>query len=194
MKKQHLFGLALLIIFGLYSCTPPTNDAETQTTSTDTSVDAAKSTPLGQASVTDDDSEKNILQIAAGSADHSTLVAAVQAAGIEHILANNGPLTIFAPTNDAFAALPEGTVETLLKPENKKQLARILTFHAAPAEYKGKLFKDGMSLYMATGHYVKVERNGDDIVVNGANIIGTVEATNGVIHVIDQVMLPPDKK
>ena len=99
------------------------------------SVAATSSHPLGQASVVDNESEKNILQVAISSEAHSTLVAAVQAAQIEHVLVNAGPLTVFAPTNDAFAALPEGTVDNLLKPENQAQLATILTRHAAPGSY-----------------------------------------------------------
>ena len=190
--KPAIFFLSIVILI-VSACSQGEQQTTTQSTETSTNT-AEEATPLGQASVADDESEKNILQIAAGSPDHTTLVAAVQAAEIEHVLANNGPLTVFAPNNAAFDALPEGTVDELLKPENKKKLATILTFHAAPAEYKGKLFKDGMSLYMATGHYVKVEKNGDEVIVNGAKIIGTVEAANGVVHVIDQVMLPPEKK
>src|SRR5210317_458253 len=89
----------------------------------------------GQASVQDDLSAKNIVQIAAGSEDHTTLVAAVMAAGMADVLANPGPLTVFAPTNEAFAKLPEGTVDDLLKPENKKTLMRIITHHATPGTY-----------------------------------------------------------
>lgn len=193
MKKTRLLAGILIFIYLFSACTDTNNSAlGTSKNTIDQTTSADKATPLGQASVVDDDSQKNILQIAMGSADHSTLVAAVQAAQIEHVLANNGPLTVFAPTNTAFEALPPGTVENLLKPENKKTLARILTFHAAPAEYKGKLLKDGMSLYMATGHYVKVEKREDATYVNGAKIVATVNASNGVIHVVDAVMLPPE--
>lgn len=157
------------------------------------SSDFEKNTPKGQASVVDDESAKNILQITAGSADHTTLVAAVQAAEIEHILVNAGPLTVFAPNNAAFEALPEGTVETLLKPENKETLAFILINHAAPGTYKGRLLKDGRKIYMASGEYIEVKRDGDKVTIGGANILATIDASNGVIHVIDKVLLPPEK-
>lgn len=152
-----------------------------------------KNTPKGQASVIDEESDKNILQIAASSADHTTLVAAVKAAEIEHVLVNAGPLTVFAPNNQAFADLPEGTVETLLKPENKAKLAFILTNHAAPSTYKGRLLKDGRKIYMASGEYIKIKRNGDDVYIGDAKILGTVDASNGVIHVIDKVLIPAQK-
>jgi len=152
-----------------------------------------QNTPKGQASVVDDVSQKNILQIAAGSADHTTLVAAVQAAEIEHVLVNAGPLTVFAPNNSAFEALPEGTLETLLKPENKQTLAFILSNHVAPSTYKGRLLKDGRKIYMASGEYIEVKRDGDKVIIGGANILATIEASNGVIHVIDKVLVPAEK-
>ena len=117
-------------------------------------------TPLGQASVVDEESDPNILQVAIGSADHSTLVAAVQAAEIEHVLVNAGPLTVFAPVNDAFDALPAVTVEDLLRPENKGTLAGILTKHAAPGSYNleglRKEAERGRKLYMADGSYLEI--------------------------------------
>ncbi len=143
----------------------------------------------GQAGVVDDVSEKNILQIAAGSADHTTLVAAVKAAGLENVLVNPGPLTVFAPNNAAFAELPEGTVETLLKPENKGKLASIVTSHASPGTFKGDLLADGTNLYLATGQYVKVEVKDGETYVNGAKILGSIDASNGVVHVVDKVFL-----
>ena len=146
----------------------------------------------GQAFIGDDDSAKNILQIAAGSKDHSTLVAAVQAADLENVLANNGPLTVFAPTNTAFKKLPAGTVEDLLKPENKSTLAGIITFHAAPGTYDVAKLKDGMKLYQATGDYIEVEKRGEDTYVHGTKIIASVPASNGIIHVVEDVMLPPE--
>lgn len=181
---------SLLMIVGLVACSP-TEDKQQETTTT--AADYAANTPKGQASVVDEDSEANILQIAAGSKDHTTLVAAVEAAQIEHVLVNAGPLTVFAPTNAAFAALPEGTVETLLKPENKKQLAYVLTNHAAPSTYKGRLFKDGRKLYMASGEYVEVKKEGEDVFVGGAKILATIDASNGVVHVVDKVILPAEK-
>lgn len=147
----------------------------------------------GQASVVDDVSAKNIVQVAMGSPDHTTLVAAIQAAGLADVLANNGPLTVFAPTNEAFDKLPAGTVDDLLKPENKSKLVRLIHFHAAPGTYKGDLLKDGMMLFQATGDKVKIENKDGKVTVNGANILATIDATNGVVHVIDQVLIPPEK-
>jgi uncharacterized surface protein with fasciclin (FAS1) repeats len=150
--------------------------------------------PLGQASYSDDVSQQNILQIAMGSPDHTTLVAAVQAAQIEHILVNVGPLTVFAPTNAAFDALPEGTVTTLLKPENKGDLATILTRHAAPVsldvEGLKKEARKGRKIYMATGDYFEVVVEGDDIFIGGAKVLATIKASNGYVHVVDKIILP----
>ena len=147
----------------------------------------------GQSLVDDDSAMPNVLKIAIGSADHTTLVAAVQAAGIQDVLANNGPLTVFAPTNAAFDALPEGTVDNLLKPENKSALINVLYYHAAPGTYKDDLLTDGRQIYEANGDNVEIKRNGDEVTVNGAKILATVEASNGVVHVIDKVLLPPEK-
>lgn len=143
----------------------------------------------GQAFVQDDNSDPNILNIAIGSPDHTTLVAAVQAAELENVLVNAGPLTVFAPTNEAFDELPEGTLDDLLKPENKQTLYNIVTSHASPGKFTVDLLTDGMDLYQATGHYVKVEVRDGDTFVNGAKILGTVDATNGVVHVVDKVFL-----
>lgn len=150
-------------------------------------------TPLGQASVVDEDSDPNILQVAIGSADHSTLVAAVQAAEIEHVLVNAGPLTVFAPVNSAFDALPAGTVEDLLKPENKGTLAGILTKHAAPGSYNleglRKEAERGRKLYMADGSYLEITLDGDDIYVEGAKVVASIQTSNGIVNVVDKVIL-----
>lgn len=143
----------------------------------------------GQASVVDHESKRNILQIANSSDDHTTLAAAIDAAGIQNILVNAGPLTVFAPNNEAFDKLPEGTVKDLLKPENKQKLAKILTSHASPASLKMPQLTEGFQVYLATGQYVEVTKEGEDTYVNGAKILGTIEATNGVIHVVDKVFL-----
>jgi uncharacterized surface protein with fasciclin (FAS1) repeats len=166
----------------------------TNTQSGGESVDAATSHPLGQASVQDDVSAKNILQVAMSSDAHTTLVAGVQAAEIEHVLVNAGPLTVFAPTNDAFDALPEGVLDNLLKPENKSDLAAVITRHAAPGSFDEEGLKKearkGRKLYMATGDYLEVVVNGDEITVGGAKVIGTIQTSNGVINVVDKVILP----
>ncbi len=169
------------------SCTTP----QGETTSAE---DQPESHPMGQASVQDDESAKNILQVAISSEAHTTLVAGVQAAGIEHVLVNAGPLTVFAPTNDAFAALPEGVLDHLLKPENKGDLTTIITRHAAPGSYDVEALKKeaskGRKIYMATGDYLEVVVDGDVITVGGAKVIGTIQTSNGVINVVDKVILP----
>lgn len=151
---------------------------------------------LGQASVVDDVSAKNILQVAIGSPDHTTLVAAVQAAQIEHILVNAGPLTVFAPVNAAFDALPEGTVDNLLKPENKGALATILTRHAAPGSFNieglKKEARKGRKIYMATGDYLEVVVEGDVITVGGAKVLASIQTSNGIVNVVDKVILPAE--
>lgn len=147
----------------------------------------------GQAFVEDEVSNPNVLQIAVKSKDHTTLVAAVKAADLENVLVNAGPLMVFAPVNDAFDKLPEGTVESLLKPENKGQLDNILKFHVTPGNYSKEFLKKFDKLYQANDQNVKVEVKGDDVYVGGAKIIGSVKASNGIIHVIDGVMLPTAK-
>ena len=193
MQKRMLkFFLAIALLFMAGSCTPGSDDqSQTKTESTET---LSNNTPLGQASVVDETSDPNILQVAIGSKDHSTLVAAVQAAQIEHVLVNAGPLTVFAPNNAAFDALPPGTVEGLLKPEKKADLATILTRHAAPGSFDVKQLKKeaekGRKIYTATGDYLEVKVEGEDIFVGGAKILGTIQTSNGIINVVDKVILP----
>jgi len=144
----------------------------------------------GQAFIEDDEAVPNVLQIAIGSPDHTTLVAAVQAAQLENALVNAGPLMVFAPTNEAFAALPEGTVEDLLKPENKDALANILKYHVTPGNYSKDFLKKFKKLGQANNGYVAVEVKGDDVYVGGAKIIASIPAGNGIVHVVDKVILP----
>jgi uncharacterized surface protein with fasciclin (FAS1) repeats len=150
----------------------------------------------GQSAVEDNVSDPNVLQAAKSLDDFKTLVVAVEAAGVEDALVNAGPLTVFAPVNSAFGKLPEGTVETLLKPENKGQLAFILTNHVAPANYPIKQLKKeaakGRKLYMASGKYLVVEDKEDGIYVGGTKVLKTVQVSNGWIHVIDNVLVPAE--
>ena len=147
--------------------------------------------------------DKNIIENAVNSKDHTTLVAAVQAAGLVETLSGEGPFTVFAPTNDAFAALPEGTVETLLKPENKDQLTKILTCHVVAADAMSdaimKMVDDDKGEHPVTtvgGCVFTAMYDGDTIMIkdgqgNIANVtIADVDQSNGVIHVIDKVLLP----
>jgi uncharacterized surface protein with fasciclin (FAS1) repeats len=146
---------------------------------------------------------KNIVENAVNSADHTTLVAAVQAAGLVETLMTPGPFTVFAPVNDAFAALPAGTVETLLKPENKDQLVKILTCHVVAAnamsEAINKMIMDdgGKHPVKTVGgcEFTAMAKDGVIMIKDGqggvANVtIADVKQSNGVIHVIDKVLLP----
>lgn len=142
----------------------------------------------------DDQSQKDVVKVAVGSPDHSTLVKAVQIAEYVDVLSNAGPFTVFAPTNAAFDKLPVGTLETLTKPENKAQLRDILEYHVAVASYKPEMLRDGMSLGMANGGSIEIANKDGKIIVNGnATVVATVPASNGIVHVIDGVLLPPGK-
>lgn len=144
----------------------------------------------GQAFIEDDESQPNVLDIAVDSKDHTTLVAAIKAAGLENSLVNAGPLMVFAPTNEAFAALPEGTVEDLLKPENKAKLAYILKHHVTPGNYNKEFLKKFKKLGQASNQNVTVTTEGDDVYVGGAKILASIPAGNGIVHVVDKVIIP----
>lgn len=134
--------------------------------------------------------KKNIVEIAAGAEDFSTLVAAVKAAGLVETLSGEGPFTVFAPTNAAFAALPEGTVESLLKPENKAKLTKILTYHVVGAKVMAADVKAG-EVATVEGSKFTIKVADGKVMVDDANVVKTdIVASNGVIHVIDKVIMP----
>ncbi len=136
--------------------------------------------------------KSDIVTIAAGNETFSTLVAAVQAAGLVEILQSEGPFTVLAPTNEAFAALPEGTLESLLLPENRETLIAILTYHVIPAKAMAADVVKLDSAPTIQGSPVAIHVKESKVVINHANVIMTdVKASNGVIHVIDAVLLPP---
>ena len=133
---------------------------------------------------------KNIVEIASENTDFSILVAAVVAAGLADTLSSDGPFTVFAPTNEAFAKLPAATVEELLKPENKEKLAGILTYHVVAGKVMSKDLSDGQKASTVNGQEVTVTI-ADGVKVNTATVtIADLEASNGVIHVIDSVIIP----
>lgn len=144
----------------------------------------------GQSMVKDDVSQKNIVGVAAASPDHTTLVKAVTAAELLDVLSNAGPFTVFAPTDEAFAKLPAGTLDDLLKPENKAKLQDILQYHVTTSMLRADFFRDGQSLGMANGGKATMTVQDGKVQINGANIVATVPASNGLIHVIDAVLLP----
>ena len=163
------------------------------TTTTEVTNEASKpSKKSGQAFI-EDDKSSTVLSIAMGSKDHTTLVAAVQAASLENALVNAGPLMVFAPTNEAFEALPEGIVDNLLKPENKDALANILKYHVTPGNYSKDFLKKFKKLGQANNAYVKVEVIDNEPMIGGAKILASINAGNGIVHVIDKVLLPPSE-
>lgn len=192
MKKINLTTtlLAVLAIFTI-AC----NGGEKKQVIENSEADEV-SVGYGQSAVKDTVSAANVLQVAKSLDDFKTLVTAVEAAGVEDALVNAGPLTVFAPVNAAFDKLPAGTVENLLKPENKSQLAMILKNHVAPANYPdtqlSKEAKKGRKLYMASGKYLVVEEKEGGIYVGGTKILKTVQVSNGWIHVIDNVLVPTE--
>jgi len=134
--------------------------------------------------------EMDIVDTAVEAGSFTTLAAALEAAGLVETLKGEGPFTVFAPTDEAFAALPEGTVDSLLLPENQDQLVSILTYHVVPGEVMSGDLSDGMTAETVNGQEVTISV-GDSVMVDGATVVTPdIEASNGVIHVIDQVILP----
>jgi uncharacterized surface protein with fasciclin (FAS1) repeats len=178
-KSFAVIGSLLLVI----GC----GSSETQNSNSS----ALEATHVGQSGVKDDMSNPNVVQVAVSSPDHTTLVAALKAADYVDALANVGPFTVFAPTNTAFDALPEGTLSTLTKKENQRQLRDILEFHVLLGVYRVEDFVNGRKLGTAHGASVIVEKSEDGtVLVNGGKIVGSVQASNGIIHVVDKVLLP----
>lgn len=134
---------------------------------------------------------KTVVDIAVGSPDHTTLVAAVTAAGLVETLSGPGPFTIFAPTNAAFTALPAGTVENLLKPESKDQLTSILTYHVVSGNVMAADLTDGQKVTTLNGKELTVSIANGVVKINGATVVAAdLAGSNGVIHVVDTVILP----
>jgi uncharacterized surface protein with fasciclin (FAS1) repeats len=187
--SSFLFAAIILLWTGI-SC----NNASQDSTSSEVKPAAEAAQPLaGQSGVQDDVSQKDVVKVAVGSPDHTTLVTALKAAEYVDVLSNAGPFTVFAPTNAAFEKLPAGTVEGLLKPEKKADLRTILEYHVYVGVLKPEYFQDGQTLGQVSGHNVTIGVKDGKITVNGANIIASIPASNGIIHVIDAVLLPPAK-
>lgn len=177
-------NLILLLLLSLFACACAPSGNQNQAAEETAQADS------GQSNVQDDESEPNVVRVAAGSPDHTTLVAAVKAAELLDVLSNAGPFTVFAPTNAAFDALPKGTVEDLLKPENKAKLQDILQYHVTTSSLTTDFLSDGMVLGMANGGKATITAKDGKTQINGANIIGSVKASNGMVHVIDAVISP----
>ena len=191
--KKTILSFVVASAFILASCNG--GEKKTETTTTDTTATATADTTAMEAGVMVGGANmvpsKNIVQNAAGSADHTTLVAAVTAAGLGETLSGAGPFTVFAPTNAAFAALPAGTVEGLLKPEAKADLTGVLTYHVVSGAVKAADLKDGQKIKTVQGGELTVAIKDGKVTINGANVtIADVISSNGVTHVIDAVLLP----
>jgi uncharacterized surface protein with fasciclin (FAS1) repeats len=177
----------VVIVFALFSCKSTTSESSSAPASSDVT---AATDGVGQSNVKDDVSNPNIVQVAVGSKDHTTLVAAVKAGGLVDALSNAGPFTVFAPTNAAFEKLPAGTVEGLLKPEKKADLVNILEYHTYVGALRPDYFQDGQSYEQVNGKKVNITLKDGKISVNGSEIVASIQASNGWIHVIGDVLLP----
>lgn len=194
-KKNVLVAIATLGIFAITACgTPKTEEAEEVTTE-----EVVEEAVIEEAVV----ETPNIVDVAAANENFSTLVLAVNAAGLGETLSGDGPFTVFAPTNDAFAALPEGTVENLLKPENLATLSGILTYHVVSGKFEAAavveaINTNGGSFEIATvqGGILVASLDGDNVIITDENgnvatvVIADVAASNGVIHAINSVVMP----
>lgn len=183
MKKSLL--MVALVSLAIISCKKSENNTNDSTTTT---TEAASG---GQEAVVDEDSAPNIVKLAVGNKDLSTLVTAVQAAELTTSLSNAGPFTVFAPVNEAFDKLPAGTVDDLMKPENKEKLSDILGHHTYVGVIKTEQMTDGQNLGMVDGKNITIKMVNGKPTVNGTvNIIASVPAANGMVHVVDGVILP----
>ena len=180
MKKT----IQLMLIASFVAVVGCKQNSETQT---ETTTETTQAQGGGQSGVQDATSAPNIVQVAAGSKDHTTLVTAVKAAELIDALSNAGPFTVFAPTNAAFDKLPAGTVEGLLKPEKKEDLANILGYHTYVGSLKTEYMQDGQEFDMVFGGKVKITKKGDKTFVNGSEIVASIPTSNGIIHVIGDV-------
>lgn len=180
--QKNIFSILAAVAFSaitLVAC----NDSKTETT--ETTPEVVKEEVVAPVA------PKDIVDVAIGSPDHTTLVAAVTAAGLVETLKGAGPFTVFAPTNAAFSALPAGTVEGLLKPESKEKLTGILTYHVVAGAVKAADLKDGQKVKTLQGEELTVTIKDGKVMINGANVTAAdLAGSNGVVHVIDAVLMP----
>ena len=189
-KLTSLFVIITFSIFVFSSC----NSGETNAQNNNAAATTAVAKDGGQSTVQDDISEKNVVQIAEGSKDHSTLVKAVVAGELVDALSNAGPFTVFAPTNEAFDKLPAGTLDNLLKPENKADLQSILQYHVSLGVFKTENMQDGQTIGQVNGDNITLSVKDGKVTVNETvHVIASIPASNEIIHVVDAVLLPPKK-
>lgn len=188
LMKNLVFIPVILVMLFAVSCNS-TTEPRTENV-TDDKVPESKTEIV----VSDDPSQQDVVQVAVGSPDHTTLVAAIKAAELVEPLQKSGPYTVFAPTNAAFDKLPAGTVEDLLKPENKDALADILEYHVSVGVFNEDMMSDGQKIGQVNSENITINKSDGKIKVNGsANVIGSARASNGIIYIIDEVLLPPKK-
>jgi uncharacterized surface protein with fasciclin (FAS1) repeats len=184
--QRNIFSLLTAVVITSASLLACNNEAGEKKPEATTTPAVKEETPATQP-----ETPKDVVDIAIGSADHTTLVAAVKAAGLVETLKGAGPFTIFAPTNAAFAALPAGTVDGLLKPEKKADLTGILTYHVVSGAVKAADLKDGQKVKTLQGGELTVSVKDGKVKINGANVTAAdLAGSNGVVHVIDAVLMP----
>ncbi|HEY2347756.1 MAG TPA: fasciclin domain-containing protein [Puia sp.] len=189
MYKIKMFG-SVLLMAGIISCNAGTDTSTQSADKTDTTVVSG-----GQERVKDNESARDVVKIAVSSKDHTTLVAALKQADLVTSLSNAGPFTVFAPTNIAFDHLPVGTVDNLMEDANKEDLRNVLQYHVSLGVLKTESFQDGQVLGMVNGDNISVRVKDGKITLNNAvHIIASIPASNGIIHVVDGVLLPPPAK
>jgi len=188
MKIIQKLSVAISAVV-LFSCGSPGTAEEKSDTGGNATAESPAPT-VGQSGVQDATSMPNIVQVAVGSKDHSTLVAAVKAANLVDALSNAGPFTVFAPTNAAFDKLPAGTVDGLLKPEKIDDLKNILEYHTYVGALKTEYMQDGQEFEMVNGGKVKISKKDGKTFVNGTEIVASVPTSNGIIHIVGDVLLP----
>jgi len=188
--KKLLSILPVLAIAFTISC----NNNSGSKTESRSATSETPAIPGGQENVKDDISQKDVVKVAMSSPDHTTLVAALKQADLVSSLSNAGPFTVFAPTNEAFKKLPAGTVEDLMKDANKDKLVDVLQYHVFVSALHPDFFKDGQTLNMVNGSDMKVSVANGKVTLNGnAHIVSSIPASNGIVYVIDEVLLPPSK-
>jgi uncharacterized surface protein with fasciclin (FAS1) repeats len=187
MRKVFGFSILAFSLTVFASCNNESKPQAEKNTTGETIV-------AGQSAVEDNESAKDVVKVAASSKDHTTLVAAIKQAELVDALSNAGPFTVFAPTNAAFDKLPKEVLADLMKPENKEKLQDILQYHVYVGNLGIELMQDGQTLNEVNGGNITISKKDGKIMLNNsATIIASIPASNGTIHVIDAVLLPPAK-
>ena len=180
--KRTLVALTIIFVASAVGCKKQEGET-TEVAETEVVEEVSNIPPLNP---------NNIVSLAIGSEDHTTLVTAIKAADYVTSVAASGPLTVFAPTNAAFDKLPEGTVETLVEPANVDQLRKILQYHVTTSALAADSFTDGQVISMANGKKATMHVKDGKVAINDANITASIPASNGMLHIVDTVLLPPE--